>query len=314
MRIIFMGTPEFAVPTLQALVDAAHEVVCVYTQPPRPGGRRGKELTKTPVHERASDLGIEVRHPKSLKSADEQEAFAALKADVAIVAAYGLILPQPILDAPAHGCLNVHASILPRWRGAAPIQRAIMAGDTETGVDAMMMEAGLDTGPVLASARTQITEEDTAGSVHDRLAALAAELAPRALEGLADGSLTPVPQTEEGMTYAAKLGPDDQKVDWTRPAREVDCHIRGLSPFPGAWCYWTPPGKDEPVRLKLLMCRRSGRETTAPAGMVLDDRLLVACGDGGAVRILRLQKPGGKPMDADQFLQGQAIAPDTVLG
>jgi len=313
LRLAFMGSPDIATGVLGALIAAGHEIVCVYSQPPRPAGR-GKKLTPTPVHAFAEARGIEVRTPKSLKKLPEQETFAALDLDAAVVVAYGLILPQAVLDAPRLGCLNMHASILPRWRGAAPIQRAIMAGDTETGVDAMMMEAGLDTGPVLASARTQITEEDTAGSVHDRLAALAAELAPRALEGLADGSLTPVPQTEEGMTYAAKLGPDDQKVDWSRPAREVDCHIRGLSPFPGAWCYWTPPGKDDPVRLKLLMCRRSGRETTAPAGMVLDDRLLVACGDGGAVRILRLQKPGGKPMDADQFLQGQAIAPDTVLG
>lgn len=313
LRLAFMGSPDIAVSVLKALMSAGHEIVCVYSQPPRPAGR-GKKLTPTPVHAFADANGIEVRTPKSLKKAPEQEAFAALDLDAAVVVAYGLILPQPILDAPRLGCLNMHASILPRWRGAAPIQRAIMAGDTETGVDAMMMEAGLDTGPVVASERTPITEEDTAGSVHDRLVELAARLAPRALAGLADGSLTPVPQTEEGMTYAAKLGSADQRVDWGRGAREVDCHIRGLSPFPGAWCEWTPPGKDAPVRLKLLMSRRSGRETSAPAGMVLDDRLLVACGDGGAVRILKLQKPGGKPMDAEQFLKGQAIAPDTVLG
>ncbi len=312
LRLAFMGSPDIAVSVLEALIAAGHDIACVYSQPPRPAGR-GKKLTPTPVHAYAEARGIDVRTPKSLKKPPEQEAFAALDLDAAVVVAYGLILPQAILDAPRLGCLNMHASILPRWRGAAPIQRAIMAGDAETGVDAMMMEAGLDTGPVLASARTPITGEDTAGSVHDRLAALAAELAPRALAGLADGSLSPVPQTEAGMTYAAKLGPDDQRVDWARPARDVDCQIRGLSPFPGAWCLWTPPGKDEPVRLKLLMSRRSGRETSAPAGMVLDDNLLVACGDGSAVRILRLQKPGGKPMDADQFLKGQAIAPDTVL-
>ncbi|RAN33707.1 methionyl-tRNA formyltransferase [Hyphomonas pacifica] len=312
LRIAFMGSPDIAVGVLDALIAAGHEIACVYSQPPRPSGR-GKKLRPTPVHAFAEEKGLEVRTPKSLKKVPEQEAFSALKLDAAVVVAYGLILPQAILDAPRLGCLNMHASILPRWRGAAPIQRAIMAGDSETGVDAMMMEAGLDTGPVIASARTPITEEDTAGSLHDRLAELAAELAPRALAGLADGSLTPSAQTEEGMTYAAKLGPDDQRVDWTKPARQVDCQIRGLSPFPGAWCQWTPPGEEASIRLKLLMSRRSGRETSAPAGMVLDDNLLIACGDGGAVRILRLQKPGGKPMDADQFLRGQAIAPDTVL-
>ena len=312
LRIAFMGSPDIAVGVLASLIEAGHEVVCVYSQPPRPAGR-GKRLTPTPVHAYAEARGIEVRTPKSLKKAPEQEAFAALDLDAAAVMAYGLILPQAVLDAPRLGCLNMHASILPRWRGAAPIQRAIMAGDTETGVDAMMMEAGLDTGPVLTSVHTPITEEDTAGSVHDRLADLAAELAPRALAGLADGSLVPVPQAEEGVTYAHKLGPDDQKVDWEKPAREVDCQIRGLSPFPGAFCLWTPPGEAEPVRLKLLMSRVSGRETSAPPGMVLDDRLLVACGNGQAVRILRLQKPGGKPMDAEQFLNGQPIPPDTVF-
>ena len=277
LRIAFMGSPDIAVDVLKALIAAGHEIACVYSQPPRPAGR-GKKLTPTPVHAYAEAEGIEVRTPKSLKKAPEQEAFAALGLDAAVVVAYGLILPQAVLDAPRLGCLNMHASILPRWRGAAPIQRAIMAGDDETGVDAMIMDAGLDTGPVLASRRTQITTEDTAGSVHDRLADLAAELAPLALAGLADGSLTPQPQPEEGVTYAHKLGPEDQKVDWNRPARDVDCQIRGLSPFPGAWCNWTPLGSETPVRLKLLGARRSGQETSAPAGMVLDDNLLVACG------------------------------------
>lgn len=308
-----MGSPDIAVGVLSALMDAGHEIACVYSQPPRPSGR-GKKMRPTPVHAFAEAQGIEVRTPKSLKKSPEQEVFASLGLDAAVVVAYGLILPQAILDTPRLGCLNMHASILPRWRGAAPIQRAIMAGDIETGVDAMMMEAGLDTGPVLASVRTPIYAEDTAASLHDRLAELAASLAPQALAGLASGSLTPLPQSEEGMTYAAKLGPDDQKVDWSKSAREVDCQIRGLSPFPGAWCLWTPPGETEPVRLKLLMSRRSGRETSAPPGMVLDDDLLVACGDGQAVRILRLQKPGGKPMNAEQFLNGQPIPPDTVLG
>ena len=312
LRIAFMGSPDIAVGVLVALIEAGHEIACVYSQPPRPAGR-GKRLTPTPVHAFAETKRIEVRTPKSLKTTLEQEAFAALNLDAAVIVAYGLILPQAILDVPRLGCLNMHASILPRWRGAAPIQRAILAGDKETGVDAMMMEAGLDTGPVIASARTPITEEDTAGSIHDRLMDLAAELAPRALAGLADGSLIPVPQTDEGASYAHKLGPEDQRIDWTKPARTVDCHIRGLSPFPGAWCHWTPPGESQPVRLKLLMSRISGRETSAPPGMVLDERLLVACGNGQAVRILRLQKPGGKPMDAEQFLNGQPIPPDAVL-
>ena len=312
LRIAFMGSPDIAVGVLKALIAAGHDIACVYSQPPRPAGR-GRKLMPTAVHAFAESRGLEVRTPKSLKKEPEQEAFAVLGLDAAVVVAFGLILPQAILDAPRLGCLNMHASILPRWRGAAPIQRAIMAGDTETGVDAMLMDAGLDTGPVLASRRTPITTEDTAGSVHDRLADLAAELAPYALAGLADGSLTPRPQREEGITYAHKLGPSDQKVDWTRPAREVDCQIRGLSPFPGAWCEWTPPGSATPVRLKLLNSRLSGRETSAPAGMVLDDNLLVACGDGSAVRPTRLQKPGGKPLDSDVFLNGQPIPPDTML-
>lgn len=312
LRIAFMGSPDIAAHVLEALIAAGHDVACVYSQPPRPSGR-GKRLRPTPVHAFAEAKGIEVRTPRSLKKAPEQEAFAALGLDAAVVVAYGLILPQAILDAPRLGCLNMHASILPRWRGAAPIQRAIMAGDTETGIDAMLMDAGLDTGPVLASALTPITEDDTAGSLHDRLAGLAAELAPRALAGLDDGSLIPVPQTEEGMTYAAKLGPDDQRVDWTRPAREVDCQIRGLSPFPGAWCHWTPPGEFEPVRLKLLMSEATGASGEAAPGTVLDDGLLVACGDGGAVRISQLQRPGKGPMTATVFLNGTPIAPGTVL-
>lgn len=312
LRIAFMGSPDIAAHVLEALIAAGHDVACVYSQPPRPSGR-GKRLRPTPVHAFADAKGIEVRTPRSLKKAPEQEAFAALGLDAAVVVAYGLILPQAILDAPRLGCLNMHASILPRWRGAAPIQRAIMAGDTETGIDAMLMDAGLDTGPVLASAHTPITEDDTAGSLHDRLAGLAAELAPRALAGLDDGSLIPVPQTEEGMTYAAKLGPDDQRVDWTRPAREVDCQIRGLSPFPGAWCHWTPPGESEPVRLKLLMSEATGASGEAAPGTVLDDGLLVACGDGGAVRISQLQRPGKGPMTATVFLNGTPIAPGTVL-
>lgn len=310
LRIAFMGSPGIALGVLEALIAAGHEIACVYSQPPRPAGR-GQKLTPTPVHAFAEARGLEVHTPKSLKKPEEQAAFAALNLDAAVVVAYGLILPQPILDTPRLGCLNMHASILPRWRGAAPIQRAIMAGDTETGVDAMMMEAGLDTGPVLASVRTQITRQDTAGTLHDRLAALAAELAPRALAGLADGSLTPQPQTEDGMTYAAKLTTEDQRIDWSRPAAEVDCQIRGLSPAPGAWCE-ADLGQG-PVRLKVLFSELTDHATVAVPGALIDERLAVACGDGRAVRLLRLQKPGGKPLDARDFLAGSPLPEGAVL-
>jgi methionyl-tRNA formyltransferase len=263
------------------------------------------------VHAFAEARGFDVRTPKSLKKPEEQAAFAALNLDAAVVVAYGLILPQPILDAPRLGCLNLHASILPRWRGAAPIQRAIMAGDTETGVDAMLMEAGLDTGPVLASVRTPITREDTAGTLHDRLAVLAAQLAPRALTGLADGSLQPVPQAEAGMTYAAKITAEDQRIDWTRLAAEIDCQIRGLAPAPGAWCE-ADLGQG-PVRLKLLFSELTDMRAASKPGTLLDDRLAVACGDGRAVRLLRLQKQGGKPLDARDFLAGTPLAAGEVL-
>ena len=233
LRIAFLGSPDFAVPALAALAEAGHEVACVYSQPPRPAGR-GKKLRPTPVHQWAEAHGLEVRTPRSLKAAPEQSEFAALELDAAVVVAYGLILPQAILDAPRLGCMNMHASLLPRWRGAAPIHRAIMAGDEMTGVQAMMMEAGLDTGPVLATEQTRIFPFDTTGTVHDRLAGLAADLAVTALAGLADGSLVPQAQPEDGVTYAHKVTAEDQRVDWTKPAAEVDCQIRGLSPFPGA--------------------------------------------------------------------------------
>lgn len=310
LRIAFMGSPSIALGVLEALIAAGHEIACVYSQPPRPSGR-GHKLTPTPVHAFAEARGLEVRTPKSLKKAEEQVEFAALNLDAAVVVAYGLILPQPVLDAPRLGCLNMHASVLPRWRGAAPIQRAIMAGDTETGVDAMMMEAGLDTGPVLASVRTPITPRDTAGTLHDRLAALAAELAPRALAGLADGSLTPQPQTEDGMTYAAKLTAEDQRIDWSRPAAEVDCQIRGLSPAPGAWCE-ADLGQG-PVRFKILFSELTDHATVAVPGALIDDRLAVACGDGRAIRLLRLQRPGGKPLDARDFLAGSPLPEGAVL-
>ena len=310
LRIAFMGSPGIALGVLEALIAAGHEIACIYSQPPRPSGR-GQKLKPTPVHAFAQARGLEVRTPKSLKKPEEQELFAALNLDAAVVVAYGLILPQAVLDAPRLGCLNMHASILPRWRGAAPIQRAIMAGDTETGVDAMMMEAGLDTGPVLASVRTQITTQDTAGSLHDRLAALAAELAPRALVGLADGSLKPAAQSEEGMTYAQKITAEDQRIDWTKPAADVDCQIRGLSPGPGAWCE-ADLGQG-PVRLKVLLSKLTDHVTVAPPGTLIDNELSVACGDGRSVRLQRLQKPGGKPLDARDFLAGNAIPEGEVF-
>ena len=301
MRIIFMGTPDFAVPTLQALVDAAHEVVCVYTQPPRPGGRRGKELTPTPVHQRASDLGIEVRHPKSLKSAEEQAAFAALQADVAVVAAYGLILPQAVLDAPEHGCLNVHASILPRWRGAAPIHRAVMAGDTVTGVTIMQMEAGLDTGPMLAMARTPI-EDKTTGELTEELAELGAQLMVGTLRDLKIH--VPIAQDDADATYAAKIDKAEARIDWDRPAVEVVRHIHGLSPFPGAWF------ELDGQRVKLL--RAEVVEGAGTPGEVLDERLAIACSEG-AIRPLELQRAGKPKMDLDTFLRGNAVARGTTL-
>ena len=301
MRIIFMGTPDFAVPTLQALVDAAHEVVCVYTQPPRPGGRRGKELTPTPVHQRASDLGIEVRHPKSLKSAEEQAAFAALHADVAVVAAYGLILPQAVLDAPEHGCLNVHASILPRWRGAAPIHRSVMAGDNVTGVTIMQMEAGLDTGPMLAMARTPI-EDKTTGELTEELAELGAQLMVGTLRDLKIH--VPIAQDDADATYAAKIDKAEARIDWDRPAVEVVRHIHGLSPFPGAW--FELGGQ----RVKLL--RAEVVEGAGAPGELLDERLAIACTEG-AIRPLELQRAGKPRMDLDTFLRGNAVAKGVIL-
>lgn len=306
LRIAFMGSPDFAVPVLAALAEAGHEIACVYSQPPRPAGR-GKKLRPTPVHQWAEARGLEVRTPRSLKKEPEQAAFAALNLDAAVVVAYGLILPQAVLDSPRHGCMNMHASLLPRWRGAAPIHRAVIAGDEKTGVQAMMMEAGLDTGPVLATEETPILPTDTTGSVHDRLADLAAGLAVTSLAGLVDGSLTPQPQPEDGITYAHKVTAEDQRIDWTRPAHEVDCQIRGLSPFPSAWFYYTPDDETEPLRMKALMSRVEDGSAEASVGTVLDDELLVQCGDGKAVRLLRAQKPGSKAMDAADLLRGLPV-------
>ena len=290
-----MGTPDYAVPTLRALATR-HDVACAYSQPPRKAGRRGLKLTPSPVHATAQELGIEVRTPLSLKVEEEQSAFAALEADVAIVVAYGLILPQAILDAPCVDSLNGHASLLPRWRGAAPIQRAIMAGDTETGVCVMRMEAGLDTGPVAMREAVPITDATTAGQLHDRLADLTARLMLRAVDELED--LVFEPQSEEGVTYARKIEKGETRINWSRPAEAVARHVMGLSPFPGAWF------DHDGDRVKVL--RATSERGSGDPGVVLDDALLVACGRS-AVRLLDVQRAGSRAMSAEEFQRGKSI-------
>ena len=292
MRVIFMGTPEVSGPALRAIA-ARHQVVAVYSQPPRAAGR-GQKPRPSAVHAAAEELGIEVCTPLRLRDPAEQTAFAALGADVAVVVAYGLILPQPVLDAPRLGCLNIHASLLPRWRGAAPIHRAIMAGDAETGVAIMRMEAGLDTGPVLAEARTAIGAEETTADLHDRLSVMGADLIVDVLDRL---PLPTVPQAAEGVTYAAKIDKAEARVDWSRPATEVDRLIRGLSPFPGAWC------EIAGERVKLLRSRLTAGQG-AP-GQVLSG-FTVACGEG-AVEVLEAQRSGKKPMAAGELLRGWGL-------
>ncbi|MEM8730512.1 MAG: methionyl-tRNA formyltransferase [Pseudomonadota bacterium] len=306
MRIVFMGTPAFSVPVLEALVAAGHEIAAVYCQPPRPAGR-GKKPRPSPVQARAEALGLPVRHPAALKSAQDQAAFAALQADVAVVVAYGLILPQAILDAPRRGCLNIHASLLPRWRGAAPIHRAILAGDAQTGVCIMQMEAGLDTGPVLLTARTAIGAEETTHELHDRLSAMGSDLIVAALDQLDD--LTPQPQAADGVTYAAKIDKAEARVDWTADAAVVDRQIRGLSAFPGAWT------EISGERVKLLASRLAptpGKPHTARPGETCDDRLTVACGTG-AIEILRLQRAGKGAQDREDVLRGWPVPAGTRL-
>ena len=297
MRLIFMGTPDFSVPILAALHAAGHDIAAVYCQPPRPAGR-GKKDRPTAVHQHAEALGLPVLHPTSLKSAEAQATFAAHNADIAIVVAYGLILPQAILDAPTHGCLNIHASLLPRWRGAAPIHRAIMAGDTETGICIMQMEAGLDTGPVLTRHTTAIDPQETTGALHDRLATLGAQAITQALETLP--TLTPQPQPEDGITYAHKIDKSEARIDWTKPATQVDRQIRGLSPFPGAWCEMAGD------RLKLLASTVSDGQGTP--GQILAP-LTVACGQE-SVNITRLQRPGKQAMNTQDALRGLTLPPN----
>lgn len=301
MRVIFMGTPDFAVPALIALVEAGHEVIAAYTQPPRPGGRRGKELTPTPVHREAEARGIPVRHPVTLKGAQEQAEFAALGVDIAVVAAYGLILPQAVLDASRHGCLNIHGSLLPRWRGAAPIQRAILAGDAETGIGIMRMEAGLDTGPVLLEGRTPIGRK-TAGELTAELADMGAALMVRVLADLA--AFPEMPQPEDGVTYARKIDKAEAQLDFTQSAGQVERQVRAFAPVPGAWF------ELEGERYKVLAAEVV--EGSGEPGMTLDDTLTVACGSG-AIRPTLVQRAGRPVMGVEALLRGRAVLAGTKL-
>lgn len=295
LRLIFMGTPDFSVPTLLELVAHGHEIVAVYTRAPKPGGRRGLQLQPTPVEEAARKLGIPVLTPKTLKTPGALEEFRAFEADAAVVVAYGMILPQAILDAPKLGCYNLHASLLPRWRGAAPINRAIMAGDAESGVMVMRMDAGLDTGDVAMAERIAISDSMTALDLHDRLSRLGADLMVRAMAALERGGLQLKKQSEDGVTYAAKIEKAEARIDWTRPARAVLRHIHGLSPFPGAW------SELDDARVKILRCELA--QGAGEPGAVLDDHLTIACGEG-AIRIIELQREGKGRMQAADFLRG----------
>ena len=298
MRLIFMGSPAFSVPVLEALVAAGHEIVAVYTQPPRPAGR-GKKQRPCPVHARALALTLDVRHPASLKEAEEQAAFSELRADAAVVVAYGLLLPQELLDAPAHGCLNIHASLLPRWRGAAPIHRAIMAGDRETGICIMQMEAGLDTGPVLYQETISIAPDETTAALHERLSDLGARSIVQSLKDLSQ--LQARPQSSVGICYAQKIDKSEAQIDWSLPAAILDRQIRGLSPFPGAWAML----RGERVKFlgsALISCE----QPLASAGTVLDDDLGIACGSG-ALRITRLQRAGKSAQSSADFLRGTPV-------
>src|SRR6266404_8806792 len=303
LRLIFMGTPEFAVPTLLELVAHGHEIAAVYTRAAKPAGR-GMKLQPTPVEVEARRLGLPVLTPTTLKTQEALDEFRAHNADAAVVVAYGMILPQAILDAPKYGCFNLHASLLPRWRGAAPINRAIMAGDTETGVMVMRMDAGLDTGDVAMAEHMATTDAMTAGDLHDALAPLGGDLMARAIGALERGKLHLTKQSAEGVTYAAKIEKTEAKIDWNKPARAVLRHIHGLSPFPGAWCEMAIEGK--PARVKVLRCAIA--DGSGVSGDVLDDRLTVACKQG-ALRILELQRAGKQPMKAEEFLRGTLKPP-----
>jgi methionyl-tRNA formyltransferase len=308
LRLIFMGTPDFAVPTLLELVAHGHEIVAVYTRAAKPA-KRGMKLQPSPVEQEARRLGIAVITPRTLKTPEALAEFSAHHADAAVVVAYGMILPQPILDAPKLGCFNLHASLLPRWRGAAPINRAIMAGDDETGVMVMKMDAGLDTGDIAMAERMAISDAMTAADLHDALSRLGADLMVRAMGALERGQLKLNKQNGDGVTYAAKIDKAEARIDWNRPARAVLRHIHGLSPFPGAWCEIAAEG--EAARLKILRCELASG-TGAPPGAVLDDQLTIACGEG-AIRILELQRAGKAPMRAEEFLRGTPLTPPMRL-
>jgi methionyl-tRNA formyltransferase len=305
LRLAFLGTPEFGVPVLAALIDAGHEVACVYCQPPRPAGR-GHERRPGPVHALALGRGLRVRTPSSLKDANEQAAFAALRTDAAVVAAYGLILPPAVLAAPRIGCLNVHGSLLPRWRGAAPIQRALMAGDKETGVTIMLMDEGLDTGGIVLAETVAVADRTTAGELHDELAKLGARLIVEALKGLDEGTLAPRPQPAEGVTYAAKLTPEETRLDWRQSAADLARRVRALAPLPGAWF---PHGGE---RIRVLAAEPLEVAPDAAPGTVLDEKLTVACG-AGALRLEAVQRAGRKAMGSAAFLRGRPIPAGTVL-
>ena len=304
LRVVFMGTPDFAVPTLSEIVGAGHDVVAVYTQPPRAAGR-GMQARRSPVQVFAEEQGLPVATPTTLKSEDEQAAFAALQADVAVVVAYGLILPAPVLQAPAHGCLNLHGSALPRWRGAAPIQRAIMAGDKDTAATVMRMDEGLDTGPVCLAEPIAIDANMSAGDLHDRMAILGGDLMVRALAALRRGSLACVAQPDDGATYAKKIDKAETRIDFGAPAHSVHNQIRGLSPMPGAWFELTLGKRTE--RVKVL--RSAVGEQGGEPGTLLDDALLVACGTG-SVRLIEVQRAGKTPMSAQEFLRGRPLQTD----
>jgi methionyl-tRNA formyltransferase len=308
MRIAFLGTPDFALAALRRLIAAGQEIACVYSQPPAPRGR-GHALQPSPVHAFALEQGLAVRTPASMRDPAEIAAFQALKLDAAVVVAFGQILPAAVLEAPRLGAFNLHGSLLPRWRGAAPIQRAVMAGDPVTGVEVMRLTEGLDEGPVLASESLRIGPLDTAGAVHDRMAVIGAELLARTLPLIEQGRAVERPQTHEGVTYAKKIRPKEARIDWARPGVEIDRKIRGLSPFPGAW-FQLPTDKG-PLRVKALLSALE--DAGGPPGEVLDDRLLVASG-AGAVRLLRVQREGKGPQDAEAFLRGVAVAAGTKLG
>jgi len=308
LRLIFMGTPEFAVPTLLDLVAHGHEIAAVYTREPKPGGRRGLELQPTPVEKEARRLNIPVMTPRTLKTPEALDEFRAHGADAAVVVAYGMILPQAILDAPKLGCFNLHASLLPRWRGAAPINRAIMAGDAESGVMVMKMDVGLDTGDVAMAERLAITDAMTASDLHDALAPLGGDLMVRAMGALERGMLQLTAQSSDGVTYAAKIDKAEAHIDWTKPAFEVLRHIHGLSPFPGAWCEMPLEGAAQ--RVKILRCEIVGG--SGEPGVVLDDRLTIACKQG-ALRVLELQRAGKQPMKAEDFLPGTPVKPPARL-